>query len=71
MAVTVVNCDYCGGTGVYSDEEYEQVDCDMCEGTGCVEKELDGCVCAAREPFECCCGGFDDVDLDEWYGDDE
>ena len=43
--MTLVNCDYCGGTGVCS-EEYEPVDCDMCEGTGCVEKELDGCVCA-------------------------
>ena len=46
MAVTLVNCDYCGGTGVCPDEEYEPADCDMCEGTGCVEKELDGCVCA-------------------------
>lgn len=51
--MTLVNCDYCGGTGVCSDEEYEPVDCDMCEGTGCAEKELDGCVCAAREPFDC------------------
>lgn len=44
--MTLVNCDYCGGTGVCPDEEYEPADCDMCEGTGCVEKELDGCVCA-------------------------
>lgn len=44
--MTLVNCDYCSGTGVYPEEEYEPVDCDMCEGTGCVEKELDGCVCA-------------------------
>lgn len=35
MAVTLVNCDYCGGTGVCSDEEYEPADCDMCEGSGC------------------------------------
>lgn len=44
--MTLLNCDYCGVTGVCSDEEYEPADCDMCEGTGCVEKELDGCVCA-------------------------
>lgn len=68
--MTLVNCDYCGGTGVYPDEEYEPVDCDMCEGTGCVEKELDGCVCAAREPLECSCGGWSDVELNAWYGED-
>ena len=44
--MTLVNCACCGGTGVCSYEEYEPVACDMCEGTGCVEKELDGCVCA-------------------------
>ena len=51
--MTLVNCDYCGGTGVCPDEEYEPADRDMCEGTGCVKKELDGCVCAAMEPFDC------------------
>lgn len=28
------------------------------------------CICAAREPMECVCGAWDDVDLDTWYGDD-
>lgn len=65
--MTLVNCDYCGGTGVYPDEEYEPVDCDMCEGTGCVEKELDVCVCAALKPFECCCGFDDNIDFEDWY----
>ena len=65
--MTLVNCDYCGGTGVCPDEEYELVDCYMCEGTGCVEKELDVCVCAALKPFECCCGFDDNIDFDDWY----
>lgn len=39
--MTLVNCDYCGGTGVCSDEEYEPADCDMCEGSGCVQKAID------------------------------
>lgn len=63
--MTLVNCDYCGGTGVCPDEEYEPVDCDMCEGTGCVDKELDVCVCADREPFECYCGFDGNIDFEE------
>ncbi|MNQ40512.1 hypothetical protein D3C85_541690 [compost metagenome] len=27
------------------------------------------CSCAARSPFECCCGGWDDVDLADWIDD--
>lgn len=29
----------------------------------------DICLCAAREPSECCCGAWDDVDLHSWYDD--
>lgn len=25
------------------------------------------CICYAREPNECCCGAWDDVDIDWWY----
>ena len=39
--------------------------CAICEGTGECE---DVCYCAAREPFECSCGGWDDAGLDDWYG---
>lgn len=58
------SCYSCHGVGkiIYEDEEE---DCLTCNGTGKVE---DGCHCYAREPFECCCGGWDDVDIDEWYG---
>lgn len=27
------------------------------------------CICFAREPNECVCGAWDDVDLDDWYDD--
>ena len=27
------------------------------------------CLCAAREPYECVCGAWDDVDPNEWYRD--
>ena len=61
-------CFSCNGEGSIIFEEGEPPEpCDLCEGTGHIE---DGCYCAAREPFECCCGGWDDVDLDEWYGDE-
>lgn len=29
------------------------------------------CICAAWEPSECCCGAWDDVDSDSWYGESE
>jgi len=35
-------------------------DCWMCAATGEVE---DGCYCAALGPYECCCGGWDELDL--------
>lgn len=62
-------CFSCNGEGskVFVEDEPAEV-CDLCEGKGYVE---DGCYCSAREPMECCCGGWDDVDLDEWYGDEE
>jgi len=41
-------------------------DCWECSGEGTV----DYCQCCAYEPFECICGAWDDVDLDDWYGDD-
>lgn len=25
------------------------------------------CLCAARSPNECCCGAWDDVDLDDYW----
>ena len=25
------------------------------------------CICNALEPFECICGAWDDVDVDDWY----
>lgn len=28
------------------------------------------CICAAREPFECCCGAWDDEDVESWYRED-
>lgn len=40
-------------------------DCWMCSATGEVE---DGCYCAARSPHECCCGGWDELDLLTRYG---
>ena len=66
--MTLVNCDYCGGTGVCPNEEHEPVDCGICECTGCVEKELDVCVCADREPFECYCGFDGNIDFEELCG---
>lgn len=27
------------------------------------------CLCYAREPLECICGAWDDVDINEWYDD--
>lgn len=61
-------CFSCNGEGstVFEEDQPSEV-CDLCEGTGRIE---DGCYCAAREPFECCCLGWSDVDLDEWYGDE-
>ena len=61
-------CFACNGTKevVYSEDELPEP-CDTCNASGEVE---DTCYCAAREPFECCCGGWDDVDLDEWYRDE-
>lgn len=29
------------------------------------------CLCYAREPSECCCGAWDDVDVNQWYSDDD
>ena len=62
-------CFSCSGDGEKVLEEDQPAEaCDLCEGKGYI---ADGCYCAAREPFECCCGGWDDVDLDEWYGGEE
>ena len=60
-------CFSCKGEGYFEDDEGFKEDCLTCDGYGEVE---DGCYCAAREPFECCCNGWSDVDLDEWYLDD-
>ena len=45
------------------------LDCPACFGEGVVETEREGCICEAREPMECDCGGWDDVDIEQWYGD--
>ena len=37
--------------------------CPTCEGTGEVGDE---CFCYARDPNECCCGAWDDIE-EEWY----
>lgn len=61
-------CSSCKGTGWFDeDDEGFKSECFACEGTG----QLDGCICFAREPLECGCDGWSDVDLDEWYGDEE
>ena len=26
------------------------------------------CICHAFEPTECICGAWDDIDVDDWYG---
>ena len=44
-----------------------ETSCDICDENGIVT----GCYCEAREPFECCCGGWDDVDLDDWYNEED
>lgn len=48
-------CFNCNGKGkvVWCDDE-PPTTCTVCEGTGECE---DVCYCAAREPFECSCGG--------------
>ena len=59
-------CFNCNGKGeVIWCEDEPPTTCAVCEGTGECE---DFCCCEAREPFECSCGGWDDVDLDDWYG---
>lgn len=56
-------CFSCNGEGSTVFEEGEAPEpCDLCEGTGYIK---DGCYCAAREPFECCCG-YDDNDNIDW-----
>lgn len=58
-------CFNCNGKGEAAwCEDEPQTICTVCEGTG---ECGDGCYCEAREPFECCCGGWDDVDPDDWY----
>ncbi|MNQ44332.1 hypothetical protein D3C85_580850 [compost metagenome] len=63
----MIECNVCDGEGVLISEtcdgEDQYEDCWMCNGKREVEE---GCSCAARSPFECCCGGYDDVDLDDW-----
>ena len=44
-------------------------DCPVCYGGGVIDTEQDGCICEAREPMECGCGGWDYVDIEQWYGD--
>ena len=61
-------CFSCNGDGYFEDDAGFKEDCLTSDGYGEIE---DGCYCAAREPCECCCGGWDDVDLDEWYGGEE
>ncbi|MNW08530.1 hypothetical protein D3C71_2053210 [compost metagenome] len=60
-------CNRCQGSGEIDTSENEDGshtgDCWMCEGSGEVE---DGCYCMARTPFECGCGGWNDVDLDDY-----
>jgi len=72
-------CVACDGTGKvnfyisYEDPHHdgyyisdgELHNCLECSGTG----ELEGCQCSARNPYECMCGAWDDVDLDEWIDD--
>ena len=58
-------CFNCNGKGeVVWCEDEPPTTCAVCEGTGECE---DVCYCEAREPSECSCG-WDDVDLDDWYG---
>lgn len=37
-------------------------DCWMCDATGEME---DGCICMARSPYECGCGGWNDINLED------
>ena len=49
-------CFNCNGKGeVAWCEDEPPTTCTVCEGTGECE---DVCYCAAREPFECSCGGW-------------
>lgn len=67
-------CLHCDGSGeldayYYGNAQEEGIDfisCEGCDGKG----ELTECQCCAYEPFECICGAWDDVDIDEWYRDD-
>ena len=59
-------CFNCNGKGEVAWCEDEPLDtCAVCKGTGECE---DDCYCAAFGPLECSCGGWDDVDIDDWYG---
>lgn len=63
-------CHICQGASEIDTSENEDgshmEDCWMCDATGEME---DGCICAARSPYECCCGGWNDVDLSLWSDD--
>jgi hypothetical protein len=81
-----VDCPDCGGTGVITDEEGNEVTCETCGGEGCValeDAEFDfdpstgvcpccGCKLNLIEPEEDSLAGEDDVedDLDDIGADD-
>lgn len=57
-------CPSCSGEGsVVFEEDEPAEECTLCEGVGRVDA---GCYCAAREPFECCCG-YDTPEMIEEY----
>lgn len=64
------DCLYCNGNGKFIVHETgtigdSVIECPACDGKG----QLRECQCSAFEPFECICGAWDDVDIDEWYAD--
>lgn len=62
-------CPTCEGSRTMQYKDYGNIvedDCTTCDGSGNIE----GCICFAREPSECGCGGWADVDIDEWHGEE-
>lgn len=72
-----MTCKACGGKGYVVPEfdldEMDIIEAEIANGVWdckyCASSiSTNGtCSCAARSPYECCCGGWDDVDLEEWY----
>ena len=61
---TCYNCQGSGKIDVSEKEDNSEIEpCWTCGESGEIEN---GCFCAARSPYECGCGGWDDVNLEDW-----